>query len=82
MTNPQPSLQQPEDTNAHPAIYEVWLILAQRSSGRVLIEAASFEDAQRKAEKIQMDEVDNWEIFEDILDVEAVETMNGGNSNE
>ena len=69
------------DTNQLP-IYEVILVLAQRSSGRVLIEAPTPEQAKQSAKEIRIDEVDNWEVFEDEIDVESVELANGGQSDE
>lgn len=67
----------------HPAdIYEVMLILVQRSSGKALIEASSLEDARAKAEEIRLEEADNWEVFEDTLLVESVEPANGAQNHE
>ena len=67
------------DTNSS-VKYKVTLILAQRSSGSVLIEAASLEDARKQAEVIS--EVFNWEIFEDEISVESIELVSGGQSHE
>jgi hypothetical protein len=60
--------------------YEVMLILAQRSSGSVIIEASSPEEARQKAEEIS--EVFNWEIYEDEITVESVEPASEGQSND
>ncbi len=73
-TLPQPEQAVP-DTNQLP-IYEVILVLAQRSSGRVLIEAPTPEDAKQRARELEIDEVHNWEVFEDEMEIESVELAN------
>jgi hypothetical protein len=69
------------DTKPH-SIFEVTFVLAQRSSGRLRIEAATLQEAQAKAKETSMEDVDNWDIFEDDLAVESVELINGGQSHE
>jgi len=84
-TTPAGTLPQPEqatpDTKQR-QLFKATLILAQRSSGRILIEAANLQEAEKKAAKTEMDEVHDWEAFEDELSVEAVELITGGNRDE
>ena len=77
-TLPQPE-QTVSDSNQREQ-YEVTLILTQRSSGSVIIEASSAEEARREAEKIN--EVFNWEIYEDEMTIESVKLASEGNSHD
>jgi hypothetical protein len=62
--------------------FEVSLLLVQRSSGRVVIEAATIDEARLKASKIKMREVDDWNVIEDDMFVESVVFISGGQDNE
>ena len=58
------------------------LELEQRSSGRVLIQAANLQEAHKLAKEILMDEVNNWEIYDDYMMVKSVDSVSEGQSHE
>ena len=62
--------------------YEVFLILAQRSTGRIIISAANHEEARKKAEQLTLCDIDNWEVYEDEMTIESVEAISEGQDND
>jgi len=69
------------DTN-HREKYIVIFILAQRSTGSAIVEASSPEEAQQKASSIDMNDVGDWNVYEDEMSVETVEAVAEGNSHD
>lgn len=69
----QSELEQAVPTTNAGESFEVFLVLAQRSSGQVLIEAKTPDEARQNASRLGPHEVDNWEVFEDEMSVESVE---------
>jgi len=69
------------DTN-HREKYMVIFILAQRSSGSAIVEASSPEEARQKASLIDMNDVGDWNVYEDEMSVETVEAVDEGDNYE
>ena len=62
--------------------FEVFMILAQRSTGRITISAANFEDARKKAGQLDLGDIENWEVFADEMTIESVEPTSEGQDND
>ena len=86
-TTAKGNLSQSEYERAVPATnttnkYEVVLILAQKSSGSVIIEATTPEEARQKASQLELYEVQDWNVFEDEMSVESVQLTKGDKSHD
>jgi hypothetical protein len=55
--------------------YEATLAFSQQSRAKVIIKAASLEEAHEKADSIQADDVDNWNPCDGQVDVIGVEPI-------
>jgi hypothetical protein len=58
--------------------FEVELYFTQHSSAKVLIEAATLEEAKDKAWDIEPDEVDDWDTDNGEVGVLSVDPVEGG----
>ena len=77
-----PTNTNPNDPQTSLQTFEVMFVLTQRSSGAVLIQAASADEARRKAGQLDLCDVANWEIFEDQMDIESVDLAGEGQDDE
>ena len=68
--------------NNHSGKYKVLFHLAQRSYGTAIVEAVSFDDARRKANLLDLCDVNDWEVLEDDMSVDSVELVSEGTANE
>jgi hypothetical protein len=55
-----------------PRKYEAALLFTQHSKAKVIIEAKSLEEAMEKANDIEPDEIDDWNLFDGEIGVAGV----------
>ena len=64
------------DTN-QPKAYRANFILTQRSSGSAIVSAISPEEALKMADKLDLSDIDNWEVYEDEMTLEFIDSEEG-----
>jgi hypothetical protein len=62
--------------------YEATLNFAQHSRAKVIIEAASLEEAEEKAGDICADEIDDWNPYDGEVNILDVSPVEGGQDND
>lgn len=62
--------------------YRATLHFTQYSVANVIIEAVSLAEAEKEADEIESDEIDDWTPVEGDFCVDSVEPVEGGQDNE
>jgi hypothetical protein len=70
-----------KDTNALKK-YKAWLSFIQQKEAKVIIEAASRDEAWDKASAIKADEIDQWHIFNGAIDVAGIDLVEEGGADD
>ena len=83
--NPNPDRAQlhPEqlDTTT-PHLFEITIILDQRSFASIRLEAANADQARAKAAGLELCDILGWEVEQDVLTIESVLPVRKGGSHE
>lgn len=58
--------------------FEVYIFRAQHGHGRIVVEAATLEEAQKMANNIRPDEIEDWDIYDAQVYVDSVEPVDKG----
>ena len=69
-------------TNNKRRKYEATLFWMQHNQATVIIEAKSLAEAEKKADAIESDEIDDWSPCDGEIWVDSVEPVEGGKTNE
>jgi hypothetical protein len=62
--------------------YMVIFVLVQRSTGSAIVEANSPEEARQKASRIDMNDVNDWEVYEDEMSVDTLDVVDEGDNHD